>query len=92
MLGDVLDGSFDCGCCCDLVFGGGDHLSLQRLLSGDGGFNRGECLGGHGIVRLHGLAIVDLLGSGVLVLHIDFAIELGLGGLGGRALDNGAII
>ena len=76
LLGDLVDSGI-------LLSGDRDHLGLQGLLSGGRGLSRG---------RVDCLAFFDLLSSDVLVLHIGFAFGLGLGGLGGWALDHGAIV
>lgn len=83
LLSDLVDSGILLSGDRDLAFGDSDHVGFQGLLSDGRGLSRG---------RVDCLAFFDLLSSDVLVLHIGFAFGLGLGGVGGWALDHGAIV
>ena len=83
LLSDLVDSGILLSGDRDLAFIDGNHVRFQGLLSDGRGLSRG---------LVDYLGFFDLLSSDVLVLHIGFAFGLGLGGVGGWALDHGAIV
>ena len=83
LLSDLVDSGILFSGDRDLAFSDSDRVGFQGLLSDGGRLSRG---------RVDCFNFFDLLGSDVLVLHIGFGFGLGLGGVGGWALDHGAIV